>query len=87
MTEVQRIKRNAKRVIQRAYDNHRYAMERWDWLAYRIAQSGNFGMDTQAHEGRRAQARVWRAEAALSRVGLCFYRDPDGSVVIVPVSQ
>lgn len=80
MQTPQQIRRNAKRVIQRAYENHAYDMQRWEYACDRRYTLGPDEMN-----GYRASMRIRRAEQALKTIGLRFYRDSDGSIIVVPV--
>jgi hypothetical protein len=77
-SETIRIRRNAARVIQRAWDNHAYNIEKYEFAC---ARHWHFGPDEI--DGMRAFLRVESALDKLESIGLTAYRDPDGTVKIV----
>lgn len=78
MRTPQQIRRNAKRVIQRAYENHAYNMQKWEHACER---RWTLGPDEMM--GYRAFIRIQRAARSLKEIGLRFYRDPDGTIIVV----
>jgi len=74
-----RIRQNAARVIQRAYDNHAYNIEKYEFAC---ARHWHFGTDEI--DGMRAYLRAARALDKLGSIGLTAYLDADGTVKIVP---
>ena len=77
MQTIQQTKKNARRIIERAYE-HSYDMQKFERAC---SNQWTFGPDEQ--RGWGAHNRIVKATRALAAIGVVWYRDPDGSIVLL----
>ena len=77
MQTIQQTKKNARRIIERAYE-HSYDMQKFQRAC---SDQRTFGSDELC--GWRAHNRIVKATRALAAIEVVWYRDPDGSIVLL----